>query len=175
MKRCPKCSIEYFDHTLEFCLEDGMRLVSARSFETETPTVTKSNKPNPSTEKTVNLPFSNPAKTLELGGANDLQTIPQTDLLKERVAQQSNKVLEIAPIIIALAHNWWQWIYLNNQYYSSLSSYVLSANFLMWLLLLTASAAVSLLSLKRCKDKRLAFASLVILSINLILFLVPRR
>jgi len=175
MKRCPKCRIEYFDNTLEFCLEDGIRLVSALSYKTETPTVTQSNKSSPSTEKTVNLPFSNPAKTLEMGGANDFQAIPQTDLLKERVTQQSNKVLEIAPIIIALAHNWWQWIYLNNQYYSSLSSYVLSANFLMWLLLLVAGVAVSLFAVKRCKNKRLAFASLVILSINLILFLVPRR
>ncbi len=175
MKRCPKCSIEYFDNTLEFCLEDGMRLVSARSYETETPTVTQPNKPKSSTEKTVNLPFSKRAKTLEFGGANDVQTIPQTDLLKERIAQQSNKTLEIAPIIIALAHNWWQWIYLNNQYYSSLSSYVLSANFLMWLLLLATGAAVSLFVVKRCKNKGFAFASLVIFSINLILFLVPRR
>jgi len=74
-----------------------------------------------------------------------------------------------------LAHNWWQWIYLNNQYYSSLSSYVLSANFLMWLLLLAAGATVSLFAVKRCKDKGFAFVSLVVLSINLILFLVPRR
>ena len=175
MKRCPKCSIEYFDNTLEFCLEDGMRLISTLSYETETPTVTQLNKPNPFTEKTVNLPFSNPAKTLESGGANDFQTISQTDLLKEKVAQQSSKFFEIAPIVIALAHNWWQWIYLSNQYYSSLSSYVLSANFLMWLLLLTAGAVISLFAVKRCKNKGFAFASLVILSINLILFLVPRR
>ena len=175
MKRCPKCSIEYFDNTLEFCLEDGMKLVTPLSYETATPIVNQSNQPNSSTEKTVNLPFSNPAKTLELGDANDFQTIPQTDLLKVRVAHQSNKILEIAPIVIVLAHNWWQWIYLNNQYYSSLSSYVLSANFLMWLLLLAAGAAVSLFAVKRCKNKGLAFASLVILSINLILFLVPKR
>jgi hypothetical protein len=83
--------------------------------------------------------------------------------------------LEIAPIVIALALNWWQWIYLNNQYYSSFSSYVLSANFLMWLLLLTTGTALSLFAVKRCKNKRFAFASLVILSVNLILFLVPRR
>lgn len=175
MKRCPKCSIEYFDNTLEFCLEDGMRLVSTLLHKTETPTVTKSNKPNPSTEKTISLPFSNPAKTLEFGDANEFQTISQTDLVKERITQQGNKALEIAPIVIALAHNWWQWIYLNNQYYSSFSSYVLSANFLMWLLLLTTGTALSLFAVKRCKNKGFAFASLVILSINLILFLVPRR
>jgi hypothetical protein len=99
------------------------------------PTVTQSNKPSPLTEKTLHLPFSNSPETLEFSGANPVQTIPQTDLLKEKVAQQSNNVLEIAPFIIALAHNWWQWIYLNSQYYSSFSTYVLSANFLMWRLL----------------------------------------
>ena len=175
MKRCPKCSAEYFDNTLEFCLEDGMRLVPPLSYKTEIPTISKSNKPNLSAEKTVNLPFSNPAKTLEFGGANDFQTIPQTDLLKERVAQQSNNVLEIAPFVVALAHNWWQWIYLNNQYYSSFSTYILSANFLMWLLLLIAGAVAGLFAIKRCQNKGFALASLVILSINLILILVPKR
>ncbi len=175
MKRCPKCNIEYFDNTLEFCLEDGMRLASALMYKTETPTITQSNNPNSSTEKTVSLPFSNPAKTLEFGNANKFQTILQTDLVKEKITLQGNKVLEIAPIVIALAHNWWQWIYLNNQYYSSFSSYVLSANFLMWLLLLAAGAALSLFAVKRCKNNGFAFVSLVTLSINLILFLVPRR
>jgi len=175
MKRCPKCSIEYFDNTLEFCLEDGMRLVSALSYETETPAATQSNKPNPSTEKTVSLPFSNPSKTLDFGGANKFQKIIQTDLVKEKITQPGNKFLEIAPIVFALAHNWWQWIYLNNQYYSSFSSYVLSANFLTWLLLQAAGATLSLFVVKRCKNKSFAFASLVILSINLILFLVPKR
>ena len=115
MKRCPQCNIEYFDTTLEFCLEDGTRLISIPSYETETPTVTQSNKPNPATEKTLHLPFSSPAETLELSGANPVQTIRQTNLIKEKVAQESNSVLQIAPFIIALAHNWWQWIYLNSQ------------------------------------------------------------
>jgi len=175
MKRCPKCKIEYFDTTLEFCLEDGTRLVSASAYETETPTVTRSNKPNLTTEKTVNLPFSDQARPLEFRGAKPAETIPQTNLLKDKAVEQSNNILEIAPLVVALAHNWWQWIYLNNQYYSSFSTYILSANFLMWLLLLTAGAAISLLTVKRCQNKGYAFASLVILSINLILFLVPKR
>ncbi len=110
MKRCPNCNIEYFDITLEFCLEDGTRLVPIRSFETETSTVTQANKTNPSTDKTVHLPFSSPAKTLEFSGGNSVHTNPQTDLIKEKVAQQSNSVLEIAPLVIALVHNWWRWI-----------------------------------------------------------------
>ena len=175
MKCCPKCSLDYSDDTLEFCLEDGTRLVSISKYETEIPTVTLSNKPNPTTEKTVNLPFSSPAKTLEFSAGTPPQTIPLNTLINEKVVQQSNNVLEIAPIVVALAHNWWQWIYLNSQYYSSFSSYVLSANFLMWLLLLMVGTVAGLFALKRCRNKGFAVASLVILSINLILFLVPRR
>ena len=26
MKRCPKCSADYFDNMIEFCLEDGAKL-----------------------------------------------------------------------------------------------------------------------------------------------------
>jgi len=175
MKRCPKCSIEYFDTMLEFCLEDGTRLALIPSDKAETATITQSGKVNASTEKTLHLPFSSPAETLEFSGANSVQTIPQASLVKEKVAQQSNNVLEIAPFVIALAHNWWQWIYLNNQYYSSFSSYILSANFLMWLLLLISGAVTGLLGVKRCRNKGFVFASLIILSINLILFLVPKR
>lgn len=175
MKRCPQCNIEYFDKTLEFCLEDGTRLIPIPSYETEAPTVTRSNKHNPLTEKALHLPFSNLPDTLELSGANPVQPTPQVDLIKEKVARQSDSVLEIAPFIIALAHNWWQWIYLNSQYYSSFSTYILSANFLMWLLLLITGAVTGLVAVKRCRNKGFVFASLVILSINLILFLVPKR
>jgi len=38
MKRCPKCSFVYADSTLDFCLEDGSRLVGAAATE-EAPTV----------------------------------------------------------------------------------------------------------------------------------------
>lgn len=175
MKNCPKCNLNYSDATLDFCLEDGTRLVAATKSEAEMPTVTRRNKPQATTEKTVNLPFPNPAKMLEFQNANDAQTISQTDLLKEKVGEQSNKILEFAPLVIALAHNWWQWLYLNNQYYSSLSTYVLSANFLMWLLLLAAGATVGLLAVRRLSDKGFAVTGLVILAVNLLLFLVPKR
>jgi len=175
MKRCPNCNIEYFDTTLEFCLEDGTRLVSISARETESPTVIRSTKTGSAAEETVDLPFPNPAQTLEFGGAKAIETAPQKTLVKDKITEQSNGVLELAPFVVALAHNWWQWIYLNNQYYSSFSTYILSANFLMWLLLLTTGAVVGLLAVKRCQNKAFAFASLVILSINLILFLVPKR
>jgi len=175
MKRCPKCNIEYFDLTLEFCLEDGTRLAINSAYRTETPTVPRANKSDLSTEKTVNLPYSRPANTLEKGNANSLHAFPQLTLTDEKSAQQRNQILEIAPFIVAMTHNWWQWIYLNNQYYSSFSSYVLSANFLMWLLLLAAGTILGLLGIKRCQIKAFSIAGLVILSINLILFIVPKR
>jgi hypothetical protein len=82
--------------------------------------------------------------------------------------------LEITPIIISLAHNWWQWVYLNKQDYLTFTSYVSSANFLVWLLLLVAGASVGMLVLKLCQNKSCAYTGLVILAINLLLFLVPK-
>lgn len=175
MKRCPNCNIEYLDKTLEFCLEDGTPLLSVADHETESPTILRPTKTASTDEKTINLPFSDAAQPLESNRADRVETTRQKTLMTERVAEPSRNVLEIAPLVVALAHNWWQWIYLNNQYYSSFTAYILSANFLMWLLLLTTGAVIGLWALRRCQNKGFAFASLVILSINLILFLVPKR
>lgn len=183
MKQCPRCNVEYFDEVLEFCLEDGAKLLQISGQGKEMPTITKSNKPNPTTAETVNLPFSNIPETLEAKNSDQniqAQTTASFETansaqLKEKVTSQSYKILEVAPIIVALAHNWWQWVYLRNQYYSSFTTYVLSANFLMWLLLLAAGTAVGLLALKLSQNKGFAYTSLVIIAINLILFLVPNR
>lgn len=174
MKRCPSCKLNYSDETLEFCLHDGNRLIPSVNAKTETPTVTFPNNPA-ATEKTAQLPFSHPAGAVGLKGADSLQTKPQADLLTEKVFGQTGRVLDIAPVVISLAHNWWQWIYLNNQYYSSFWVYVFSANFLMWLLLLAVGTAISLFALKRSPNKAFAIISLVILAVNLLLFLVPKR
>jgi hypothetical protein len=193
MKRCPKCHLSYADDTLEFCLEDGARLIfgttaagAGNEFQTETPTVAVPNKfPSP-TERTVNLPFSNPAAAAgnPVNAANNVEFQPgknppapphPVEQLKEQITGQSHQVLELAPLVVSLAHNWWQWVYLSNQYYSSFSSYILSANFLMWLLLLGVGTAISLLALRRCRNKSFAVAGLVILAINLLLILVPKR
>lgn len=183
MKRCPKCNLEYFDNALEFCLEDGIKLASVTSFDNEIPTLVKSTGSNQTAAKTAQLPNPNIAKTLESNFADKNrevetaeQPLPQTkNQLKEQVAAQSYKILEVAPIFLSLAHNWWQWIYLNNQNYSSVSSFLVSANFLMWILLLAAGVAVGLFAVRKCANKSFAYAGLVILAINLILFLVPKR
>lgn len=176
MKRCPQCHIEYFDETLEFCLEDGARLVSNDGEDETIPRVTFPERHNPTTEKTLNLPFSG-AMPSTISQENDpaLPAAQKIDLLKEKAVQKGNRLLEMTPFVVALAHNWWQWIYLDNQNYSSFSGYVLSANFLIWLLLLIVGAVAGLLAVRQCRVKTFAIAGLVVLSINLILFLVPRR
>lgn len=174
MKRCPLCRAEYFDMTLEFCLEDGRRLVASDAEEVPTAIRLPVNIP-PTMQETVELKSPLPTEPPQFAVPDTIQQPAPTERIKEAVAEKSIKFLEIAPLVIALAHNWWQWIYLDNQYYSSFSAYVLSANFLMWLLLLAAGTVTGLLALKRCRNKGFVFAALVILSINLILFLVPKR
>lgn len=169
MKRCPKCNLDYFDNVLEFCLEDGTRLIADPSV------VTRERIPNTIPAETV--AFGSGAKPAPVGFQHPV--VPETvkDILPDTIVQSQSvsKALEIAPVALALAHNWWQWLYLENQYVSSIASYILSANFLMWLVLLAAGVGISLTALKRLQNKAFAYISLVILAINLILFLVPRR
>jgi hypothetical protein len=182
MKRCPTCNIDYFDEMLEFCLDDGAKLVSMSGSASETPTVTRSNRQNQTANETVALSSTKAPELFELNDANREIEAKSTspveasaaNPLKEKVTSQSYKVLEIAPVIVSLAHNWWQWVYLHNQYYYTFTSYVFSANFLMWLLLLVAGASVGLLALRLCRNKSFAYTGLVILAINLLLFLVPK-
>jgi len=170
MKRCPKCNAEYYDNMLEFCLEDGTRLTSLSSPQ-RAPATVSAQPPRPTAaEETVSMPLTAKPKDQEVETVVAKAIVPP-----DNTTLSQNKVLEIAPIVVALAHNWWQWLYLEKQYYSSFMDYVFSANFLMWLLLLGAGAVISLYSLKRSERKGFAYTGLVILAINLILFLVPRR
>lgn len=175
MKRCPQCATDYYDDMLEFCLEDGAKLSTVTKLEDDAPTITRQNKPNPFTEQSFNLPFAPDANTVELKNRNDVPITFQNNLPIKKADLENSKVLGLLPVIFALAHNWWQWIYIGNQYISSIPSFLISGNFIIWLLLLIAAAAVSLISVKRNTNKGYAIISLVILSINLILFLVPRR
>lgn len=175
MKKCPKCNFNYSDDTLEFCLEDGSRLFSAQPTQTETPTVTIPLQPTIFTEKTVDLHSPNAPRVVEFQTSKNLQTDAGTNSIKNDSFVNNYKILEIVSIAVALVHNWWQWLYLNNQYYSSFSTYVLSANFLMWLLLLAFGGFLGIYSLKKIQNKTVPVISLVLLSINLLLFLVPKH
>lgn len=173
MKRCPKCSREYDDNTLEFCLEDGARLL-LQTGSSPSPTIAIPYPPRSSSIETVNLPNQNIPPTVEISNAKPTVQ-SKGEALKKTVVSKSFKVLETLPIIISLAHNYWQWLYVNNQGGSDLAGFITSAHFLIWLLLLLTGAIFSLLAIKYCQNKGFAYTSVVILAINLILFLVPRR
>jgi magnesium-transporting ATPase (P-type) len=166
MKRCPKCNVEYLDNTLEFCLEDGTRLVLSAN-------------QNPTTAKTAVL--SDFPKHLPFEFETSKETILQnkdTDKLthiKEKVTYQGFKIIEVAPIVLSLTHNYWQWLYLNKTNYNDTISFLTSSQFVVWLLLLMSGAISSFIALKFGKNKGFAIASLVILAINLLLSIVPNK
>ena len=112
---------------------------------------------------------------------NSKETILQnkdTDKLlniKEKITYQGFKVIEIAPIVLSLTHNYWQWLYLNKTNYPDTLSFLTSSHFVIWLLLLTSGAISSFIALKYGRNKGFAIASLVILAINLLLSIVPNK
>ena len=166
MKSCPRCNAEYFDNQLEFCLDDGTRLRTGGGPHERTAVL---DRPEPA--GAFGGPSNKSQETVVIGPRKDaVPAVPQ-----HLAAANSAGLAENAALVLALLHNWWQWIYIEKVYISSIAEFLLSANFLMWLLLLSAGTAVSIYSIKVSKNKTLAIISLVTLAINLILFLVPRR
>lgn len=166
MKRCPKCNVEYLDNTLEFCLEDGTRLVLSANN-------------SPTTFKTAVL--TDIPKQLPIECSNSKETILQnkdTDKfsnIKEKVTYQGYKIIEVAPIVLSLTHNYWQWLYLNKTAYYDTIGFLTSSQFIVWLFLLMIGAISSFIALKFGKNKGFAIAGLVILAINLLLSIVPNK
>jgi magnesium-transporting ATPase (P-type) len=166
MKHCPKCNVDYPDDTLEFCLEDGTRLIlSAKNNPTIAKTAVLNNFPN---QSPIEFKTSNET-ILQTKDTNKLTNI------KEKVTHQGFKIIEIAPIVLALTHNYWQWLYLNNSTYNNTISFLTSSHFIVWLLLLISGAISSIIGLKYGKNKSFAITSLVILAINLLLSIVPNK
>lgn len=177
MKRCPKCQTDYFDETLEFCLEDGTRLSVADNRTTAQTEVLTANQKSVET-----FSFSNQNKipdTIEVGknaavnksAADEIQTAS----LKEKTVEKGHQVLEISTLVFALAHNWLQWLYVDRQNYGSVSNFLFSAEFIIWLLLLLAGTAAGILTLKLGRKKGFAYVGLVILAINFLLLIVPKK
>jgi hypothetical protein len=160
MKRCPKCRHEYSDKTLEFCLEDGSRLIS--------PVLTEAS------FETVVLPGSAAVTDAPGAGPAPAQTA-KLQVFKERAVDRGRRIMELAPMIIALVHNYWQWIYADQQETHSIANFLLSAGFIVWLLLLLAGATAGVLALKLARNKSFAITGLIVLAINFLLFVVPRR
>lgn len=164
MKSCPQCNVEYLDNTLEFCLEDGSKLQLSKN-------------ENPTNAPTAVLnDFSKPAP-------NDFEFSKETILrpndtdklanIKEKVTYQSNKVIETAPIVVALIHNYWQWLYLEKANYGTTIGFLTSGYFSIWLSLLIVGTITGFVALKFGKSKGFAITGLVILAINLLLSVVP--
>lgn len=178
MKFCSRCNKNYYDETLEFCLDDGSRLSKIDGQSNEVLTAT-SIKPKPEfvPAETVNFNKQSDLQTANFQTAEPeiLKTISQKkEILKKNVADTSHKFLETFPIVIALAHNYWQWLYLFRESKAQLSDFFTSYNFIVWFLLLLSGLIFGFFSLKYSKNKGFAITSLVILAINLILSIVPR-
>lgn len=178
MKVCSQCKKNYYDETLEFCLEDGSRLSKIDGKNNELLTATKI---KPSFENTqAETVFLNNAPVT---GGSDLpetqpailQTLTQKkENLKQNVATTSQKFLEVSPIVLALAHNYWQWLYLFKHSTSPLSEFLISYNFIVWILLFLSGLMFGVFSLKYSKNKGFAITALSVLAINLILSIVPK-
>lgn len=167
MKRCPKCSADYFDNMLEFCIEDGARL----TFATQTAAATAPLKHRTSASESTAGPIERLSQeTVVVPNIKGLSVADQ-----QAEPGRTARLIEVVPIFFALAHNWWQWLYLEKTYISSITDFLISANFLMWLLLLVAGTVSGVYTVKYSRNKTIGIISLVALAVNLILFLVPRR
>jgi magnesium-transporting ATPase (P-type) len=166
MKSCPKCNVEYLDNTLEFCLEDGTRLVFSKNENTSNAKTAVLN--DFALPSTISLEDSNKT-ALQNKDTNKLANI------KEKVTYQGFKVIEIAPIVLALSHNYWQWLYFKKTNYNDTISFITSSHFIIWLLLLFSGAISSFIALKYGRNRGFAITSLVILAINLLLSIVPNN
>lgn len=160
---------------LDFCLDDGERLVLLKqkndTFNEISPTQAKTEVLSNNFNRAV---FVTPdtKTTLQDELLNDLEN--QSPGIKQKVKMQWLKTLEIVPIILALTHNYWQWLYLARKSYYDFTSFFFSLDFIVWLILLAASAAFGIISLKYSKSKGFAITALVVLAINVILSIVPK-
>lgn len=170
MKRCPKCNADYFDNMLEFCLEDGSRLTTMPA----TSTGTDKTYPIIPQMPDARAPIESNTSQETVVGLKSQAAVGRAAPAVE-ASDKTAQILAYSPLIIALVHNWWQWVYLEKVYVYSITEYLLSANFLMWALLLIAGAVLGVYSLKRSGNRTVAIITLVTLAINFILYLAPRR
>ena len=181
MKKCPQCQADYFDEQLEFCLEDGAKLTNLRS----TATAADTKVFNTAAQNSVATAFFDQrggevpqtAGANQAGNLNAPTTANETKVtsLKQNAVETGSRALEIGTLVIALANNWLQWLYIERQHYGTLTNFIFSVEFLFWLLLLFAGVAAGLLTLKLSRTKTLAYVGLVILAINFVLLLVPKK
>ncbi len=165
-------------------MEDGASLVLTSPEKEEIPTVVK-NKPDfAAAEKTLefseqNQPLNNYLKEAE--NTRQIEINPTVKIeekltnFKEKVSYQGLRAIEVLPIILALANNYWQWLYFNRANYRDTLSFLISFNFIVWFLLLIFGLVSCFIALKYGKKRGFAITALVILAINLLLSIVPLK
>ncbi len=182
MKICPKCDETYSDDTLEFCLEDGSPLV-----QTFRATNKLSRNPDVITQDKQEFETAVLPETFTKQANLDIKQIPdtvvtaQTDSnknvsrIKEKFTHQGLRFIEVLPVIIALCHNYWHWLYFDKTRFGDFFKFLISGTFIIWILLLISGVIASLIALKYGKNRGFAIVALVILAINLLLGLVPLK
>lgn len=189
---CPKCGRRYTDVAFEFCLEDGARLLQTAEDEPETrfgapatfqsktseivPPIVKRDHISSDWESRQNqetmfgLPTEKPPQTVAAENSQPSANEIISPAQKTVVKFAENKAAAIVAVGLALAHNYWQWLYVAR----APNFEVL--NFLVWLVLLVCAAAISVAVLRFNRGgKSLAIVGLIMLAINFLLYLVPRR
>jgi hypothetical protein len=178
MKKCPQCQADYFDEQLEFCLEDGAKLTFVRSTATAADTKVFNTAQNSVAtaffDQRAEVPQTVDANPAAKTSASPLDETKLTSL-RQNAVETGYQALEIGTLVIALANNWLQWLYIERQSYGTFTNFIFSVEFLFWLLLLFAGAAAGLLTLKLSRTKTLAYVGLIILAINFVLLLVPKK
>lgn len=184
MKRCPNCNLGYTDESLEFCLEDGTRLEIFNEATDEPPTVySKSGAYTTTQTKTAQTSpninnFGTWAETpnSQMNMQAQGENLPQTDTPPQSETDSfTTKFFGFAPIIVALAQNYWQWLYMTQYNSFKFPDFLWELNFYVWLILLVGGVLLGVTALRKNVNKSFAVVSLVILAVNFLLCIVPRR
>jgi hypothetical protein len=125
--------------------------------------------------QTVKSFLNEPEKTRQTGMNPTNKIDEKLTNFKEKVSYQGLRTIEVLPIILALANNYWQWLYLNRANYGDTLSFLISINFFVWFLLLIFGLISCIIAVKYGKNRGLAITALVILAINLLLSIVPLK
>ena len=188
MKSCPSCDLKYADDTLQFCLSDGTSLVIYSDdreepltvFASETKTAERSslNQSQLNTASDRQSPIYLRDTAQITAKPNSLPNIET----KTRVEPEENppdklfvQALSFAPITVALMQNYWQWLYMTEYNSFQFPALLWNLHFYVWLLLLGVGAALCVLALRQNINRGFAVVGLVILAINFLLCLVPKR
>lgn len=176
MKRCPICRTDYFDNMLDFCLDDGERLLTLVQNE-DTKKTAPTQAETVAFDRKDHEPLNNffaPEVATQIQSENSSLLENKSEKLKQEIKQRWLKTLEIAPIVPALAHNYWQWLYLARKHYYQFYDYFFSSDFIIWLLLLIMTLIFGIISLKFSIRKDFAITALIVLAINVLFSIVPK-